>query len=60
MLIISGTAYAGCSAGQWYMLVYNQEHDISQNENIGVARCDNGNKHKWGNNSITVGNSPIN
>lgn len=54
----SGSSYAGCTTGQWYMLVYNQERTIDPSENIGVTRCDNGNKARWGNNSITVGVSP--
>lgn len=55
----TGTGFSiGCTPGQWYMLVYNQERTIDPTESGGVTRCSNGTNLAWGNNSITVGVTP--
>jgi len=47
----------GCANGQAYLLVYHVESRIiDPSENIGINKCDGGTR-KYGNNSITVGNS---
>lgn len=53
----NSTTYTNCPLGEWYVLVYSLEGTVTDEQNIGVTRCDTGTQRRWANNSITVGRS---